>query len=160
MIEVSDNAPETVIGVSAFRKEAVDVRVPLKRAAEDMEDAEKAGNKIFGFVQGKEKFFDDIGDCIKKAVKEIAVIKEELAEGLVDREDEMPVSTVDEFEGHGSRPVIGIFSAAGGAEFGMAAERDKFEITAVGTAIHGAAKRRVTAAYDFINVFHDNRSWF
>ena len=72
----------------------------------------------------------------------------------------MPVSTVDEFKGHRSGPVVGIFSAAGRAEPGMAAERDKFEVTAVGTAIHGAAKRRVTATYDFINVFHDNRSWF
>lgn len=133
--------------------------VPFKRTAEGMEDAEKTRDKIFRFIQGKEKVFDDIGDCIKKAVKEIAVIKEELAEGLVDCENEMPVSTVDEFEGHGGRPVIGIFSAAGRAEPGMAAERDKFEITTVGTAVHGAAKRRVTASYDFVNVFHDNRSW-
>lgn len=136
------------------------MRVPFKRTAEGMEDTDKAGDKIFRFIHGKEKFFDDIRDCLKKAVKEVTVIKEELAEGLVNSENEMPVSTIDEFKGHSSRPVVGIFSATGRAELGMTAERDKFKITAVGTAIHGAAKRRVTAVYDFINVFHDNRSWF
>lgn len=136
------------------------MRVPFKGTAEGMEDADKAGDKIFRFIQGKEKFFNDIGDCFKKAVKEVTVIQEELAERLVNGENEMPVSTIDEFKGHSSSPVVGIFSATGRAELGMAAERDKFKVTAVGTAIHGTAKGRVTAAYDFINVFHDNRPWF
>ena len=136
------------------------MRVPFKRAAEGMEDTDKTRDKIFRFIQGKEKFINDIRDCFKKAVKEVTVIKEELAEGVVNSEDKMPVGTVDEFKGHGSRPVVGIFDAAGRAEPGMAAERDKFEVTAVGAAIHGAAKRRIAASYDFINVFHDNRSRF
>lgn len=136
------------------------MRVPFERAAEGMEDADKAGDKIFRSIQGKEKFFDDIGDSFKKAVKEVAVIKEELAEGLVNSEYEMPVGTVDKFEGHSSRPVVGISGTTGRAEPGMAAERDKFEAATVGTAIHGTAKRRVAAANDFINVFHDNMSWF
>lgn len=46
IVEVSDSAPETVIRISAFRKEAVDVWVPFKRTAEGMEDAEKARDKI------------------------------------------------------------------------------------------------------------------
>lgn len=70
------------------------------------------------------------------------------------------MSTIDEFKGHSSRSVVGIFSPTGRAEPGVAAERDKLQITAGGTAIHGAAKRGVTAAYNFINIFHDDRSWF
>ena len=36
----------------------------------------------------------------------------------------------------------------------MAAERDKFELTAVRTAVHGTAKGRITAADHFIDIFH------
>lgn len=136
------------------------MRVPFKRASEGMKDADKARDKIFRFIHGKEKFFNDIGDSIEKAVKEAAVIKEELAEGLVNGEYEMPVSTIDEFKGHSSRPVVGIFSATGRAKLGMAAKRNKFKSPAVGTTIHGAAIRRVATVDYFFNVFHDNRSWF
>lgn len=47
IIEVSDGTPETVIGIPAFGKEAVDMGVPFERAPEGMEDADKAGNKVF-----------------------------------------------------------------------------------------------------------------
>lgn len=66
------------------------------------------------------------------------------------------MGTVNEFKGHFRGAVSAVFIAAGGAELGMAAERDKFEFTAVGTAKHGAAIRRLPAVYHFFNVFHDN----
>lgn len=55
------------------------MRVPFKRTAKGMEDTDKTRDKIFRFIQGKEKFFNDIRDCFKKTVKEVTVIKEELA---------------------------------------------------------------------------------
>ena len=42
----------------------------------------------------------------------------------------------------------------------MAAKRDKFKISAMGTAIHDTTIRGITAVDDLFNVFHDNRSWF
>lgn len=72
----------------------------------------------------------------------------------------MPVGTVDQLEGHGSRPVIRIFSATGRAKLGMAAKRNKLEAAAMGTAIHGPAIRRIPTVYDFFNVIHNNRSGF
>ena len=36
----------------------------------------------------------------------------------------------------------------------MAAEKDKFELTAVRTAVHGTAEGRITAADHFIDIFH------
>ena len=42
----------------------------------------------------------------------------------------------------------------------MAAERNELEVTAMGTAIHGATIRRIPAVNDLINVFHDDRSGF
>lgn len=50
IIEIFHSAPETVIGMPAFDKKAVDVRIPLKRASKGMKDANKSGDKIFGFV--------------------------------------------------------------------------------------------------------------
>lgn len=42
----------------------------------------------------------------------------------------------------------------------MAAKRDKFKISAMGTAIHDTTIRGIIAVDDLFNVFHDNRSWF
>lgn len=66
--EIFYSAPETVIRISAFGKKAVDVWIPFKRAAKSVKDADKTRNKIFGFVQGEKKFFNDIGNSLKKAV--------------------------------------------------------------------------------------------
>lgn len=81
-----------------------------------------------------------------------------MAEGLVNGEDKVPVGASDELKGHSRRPVVGIFSPAGRAEFGVAPERDKLKTAAVGAAIHGTAVRGITAAYYLFNVFHNNRS--
>ena len=80
-----------------------------------------------------------------------------MAEGIVDGEDQMPVSTVDKFKGHSRRPVIGIFSSTGRAKLGVAAKRNKLEVSAMRTAIHGAPKRGIAAVDDLINVFQDDR---
>ncbi len=69
------------------------------------------------------------------------------------------MGAVDEFKGHDSRPVIGIFCTTGETKPGVAAERDKLESATVGTAIHGTDVRRITAAYYLFDVFHNNRSW-
>lgn len=60
-----------------------------------MKDTNKARDKIFRFVQGEKEFFDDIGNSLKEAVKQIAVFQEEMPKGLVDREDKMSVCTID-----------------------------------------------------------------
>ncbi len=41
----------------------------------------------------------------------------------------------------------------------MASERNEFEFAAVGTAIHGAAVRRVATVDHFFNVLHNNGAW-
>lgn len=68
VVEIFYCAPETVIRISAFGKKAVDVWIPFKRAPKSMKDADKPGNKIFRFVQGEKKFFNDIGNSFKKAI--------------------------------------------------------------------------------------------
>ena len=133
------------------------MRVPFKRTAKCMEDTEKAGDKIFGFVQREKEFFKDIGNSLKEAVEQGTVFQEKRPEGIVDGEDQMPVGTVDKFKGHSSRPVIRIFGPAGRAKLGVASKMDKLEGSAMGTGIHGASIRGIAAVDDLLNVFHDNR---
>lgn len=57
----------------------------------------------------------------------------------------MPVPDVYQFKGHISSPLRSVFVAASGAETDFTAERDKFELPTFWAAVHGAAKRRVTA---------------
>lgn len=95
IVEVFYSAPESIIRISAFSKKTVDVGVPFERTAESMKDTNKARDKIFRFVQGEKEFFDDIGNSLKEAVKQIAVFQEEMPKGLVDREDKMSVCTID-----------------------------------------------------------------
>ncbi len=107
----------------------------------------------------EKKFFHDIRNRLKKAVKQVAVFKEKMTEGFVNGEDKVPVSTVDEFKGHSNRPVVGIFYTTGRAKLGVAAERDKFEIATMGAAIYGTTVRRIATIDDLFDVFHNNRSW-
>lgn len=76
VIEVFNGAPEAVVGISAFGKKTVDMRVPFKRSSKGMEDANKTGDKIFRFVQGEKEFFDDNRNGLKKAVEQVTVLKE------------------------------------------------------------------------------------
>jgi hypothetical protein len=160
IIEIFNRAPKSVIRISAFRKEAVDVRIPLKRAPKGMKDTNKTGNKILGFVQGEKELLYDIGNGLKQAVEEEAVFKEKMAEGFVDGEDQMPVGTLNQFKGHGSRPVVGIFGSTGRAEFGMAAKRNKFKLSTMRAAIHGTAIGGIPTVDYFFDIFQYNRSWF
>lgn len=61
-----------------------------------------------------------------------------------------PKKAVKKGSGHPER------KTAGGTKFRVAAERDKFKLTAVRTAIHGATVRRIPAVYHFFDVFHDD----
>lgn len=160
VIEVFNAAPEAVVGISAFSKKAVDMRVPFKRTAKGMKDANKARNEIFRFVQGEKEFFNNIRNRLKKAVKQVTVLKEKMTEGFVNGKDKVPVSAADELKGHGSRPVVGIFGTACRTKFRVAAERDKFKVTTTRAAIHGTSIGGITAVDDFFNVFHNDRSGF
>lgn len=117
VVEIFHIAPETVIRISAFGEKAMDMGIPFKGASKGMKDANKTRDKIFGFVQGEKEFFYDVRNRLKKAVEQVSVVKEKMTEGFVNGKDKMPVSTVNKFKGHGSRPVVGIFGAACRAKF-------------------------------------------
>ncbi len=50
VIKIFYMPPESIIAVAAFGKETVDMRVPLEITAKRMEDHDKTGSEVFGFV--------------------------------------------------------------------------------------------------------------
>lgn len=154
--EVFHNLPEAVIGETAFGKETVDMGIPLEGSAEGMEDADETGHKVSAFVHIMEEPEDDTADSPKKAVKKGAATQKERPQAFINGKNKVSVGAVNEFKGHFSRAVDTVFIAAGGTKFRVAAERDKFKLTAVRTAIHGATVRRIPAVYHFFDVFHDD----
>ena len=138
----------------------MDVRVPFEGTSESVEDADEAWNKVPGFVEGMKKFLNDIRNSLEETVEQSTVFEEEVSQRVINGKDKMSVRASDEFKGHGSGPVVGIFYTTGRTEFGMAPERNKFKSAAVRASIHGTTIRRVTAVDHLFDVFHDNRSWF
>ncbi len=138
--------PEIAVAQPTFRQEAVDMRVPFQVPPKSMEDKDKPGRVVHGFVHFVEHTQNDAAYGMKKAVKECAVFQEKIPQVFINSKNTMPVLDVYQFKGHVSSPLHSVFVAASGAETAFAAERDKFKLPAFWAAIHGAAKRRVADA--------------
>lgn len=66
----------------------------------------------------------------------------------------MTVLDTDEFERHTGGAFHSIFVATRRAKTAVTAERNEFEVTAMGASVHGTAKRRITAVDHFIDIIH------
>lgn len=153
IVKMGNILPEAVVGKAAFGDKTVDVRIPLEVASKGMQDHDEARGVVFRTVHPAEERKDNAGDCVKEAVKERAVFKEKRAQKFIDGEDAVPVPYADKLKGHIGSTFHGVLRAAGGAEAALAAERDKFELTAGRAAVHGAAKRGISAAEHLIDIF-------
>ena len=80
-----------------------------------MENHDKTGSEVHGLIQVEKHTGDDAVDCMKKAIKERAVMQEKVPELRVNRKDTMAMDDIDEFERHRSSTLHGIFIAAGRA---------------------------------------------
>jgi len=154
--EVLHDTPEAIIGESAFRQEAVDMRVPFQGASESMKDTDKARNKVPALVELVEHFQDNAADGLEQTVKKRTVFKEERAEPFVNGKDEVAVGAPDQLERHPGGTLNGIFIAAGRAELGVAAEGNKFQFATMRASIHGAAIGGIPAINHFFNILYDD----
>ncbi len=159
VVKIIDIAPEAVIAVAALRNKAVDVRISFQIPAECMEDHDKAGSEVQGLVLFKKHMRDNTVYRMKEAVKQGTVIQEEITEIFINGEHAVTVWDTHQLKGHRSSALHGVEVFAGRTETAVAAERDKFELSAVGTAIHCPAKGGITAVDHFIHVFNDSRTW-
>ena len=96
---------------------------------------------------------------MKETVKERVILQETITEGRINGKNAMTVSDINELKGHRGSVFHGIFITADRAETTVTTERNKLEISAVGTAIHGTTKRRITTVDHLIDIFHLSRSW-
>ena len=96
---------------------------------------------------------------MEEAVKQGAVIEEETAELVINGKNTVAVWDIDKLKGHGGSALHGVEITAGRAEAAVAAERDKFQLAAVGTAVHGPAESWVATVNHFLHVFNDGITW-
>ena len=68
VVKVLHMTPEAVVTIAAFRKKAVDVRIPFEIPAKSMKNHDVAGSKIFGMVEVKKHTGYHTGDRMKEAV--------------------------------------------------------------------------------------------
>ena len=95
---------------------------------------------------------------MKETVKERTILQEKITEGRINGKNAMTVSDINELKGHRGSAIHGIFITAGRAETAVTTERNKLEISAVDTAIHGTTVRRITTMNHLVNIFNDSRT--
>ena len=159
IVEVIDIAPETIIAVTTFRNKAVYVRVPLQISAKGVEYHDETGSKVHGLILFKKHTGDNAVYGMEETVKERTVIQEKLPELFINGKNTMTVGDIDQLKGHGCSAPHGIEIPTGRAEAAVAAERNKFQLSTVGAAIHGPAKRRVTTVDYLIHVLYHRLTW-
>ena len=136
IMKVFDMTPESVITVAAFGKKAVNMRIPFEIPAECMKDHDISGSVIFGMVQVEKHSRDHTGNGMEEAVQEGAILKEKIAEIFIYGKNAVSVLNTDQFKRHTGSALHRIFVSAGRTETAVTTERDKFEFSAMGTAIH------------------------
>lgn len=91
---------------------------------------------------------------MKEAVQEREVFKEKVPEIFGNSKNAMTVLDTDKFERHTCGAFHSIFVPTGRTKAAVTAKRSKLEITAMGTGVHGTAKRGIAGAY-----FLRRRDW-
>ena len=95
---------------------------------------------------------------MEKVVEQSTVSQEKVTKIFINRKDTMAVFDINQLKGHRGSAIHGIFITAGRAETAVTTERNKLEISAVDTAIHGTTIRRITTVDHLINIFCLRRS--
>ena len=131
IVEMADFFPKAVIAIAALGNEAVDVGIPFQVATKCMKNHNKAGSKIFGFINFMEHRMDDAADRMEKTVKQGAIIEKKIPEIVIDSKNAVAVRNPDHLKGHGVGAFHGVLITTGRAEAAVAAERDKFKVTAM-----------------------------
>lgn len=96
---------------------------------------------------------------MKKTVGQGTITQEEIMEVFINDEHAVTMRYVHQLKGHGSSALHGVEVSTSRTETAVAVERDEFQLSAVGIAIHCPAKGGITAVDLFIHVFYDGLTW-
>ena len=101
-------------------------------------------------------------DCLFHSVTSVVsrmfFKKKEVTKIFINSKNTVAVLDINKFKRHGSSAFHGILVSAGRAETAVASEWDKFKLAAMGTTVHGTAKRWITTVDHLIDIFHLSRS--
>lgn len=160
IIKMLETFPRSNAPDSNFGNKDVNMRVPLKAAAEGMENTNETRSKTLSFVENAKHTKDDVTDRMKEAIGKRTISAKEDAQFFGDGENTMSVNALDNLKRHRSGALNGIEVTAGRAETALAAKGNKFERTTRRTPKHGAAKGGITATNHLFNGFHNDWASF
>lgn len=158
IVEVFDAFPRRDASDSDFGNENVNMRIPLKATPKGMKNTDKAGSKMFSFVEFTEHTKNNVTNRMKKTIEKRTISAEKDAKLLWDGKNAVSVNTLNDFERHGSGALDGIEISAGRAKAALAAKRNEFERTTRRTPIHGSAISRISAMNHLFDAFKNNRA--
>lgn len=159
IVEVRNMPPLPKIAVTTFGNEAVNVRIPFEIPAKGMKNHDESRDKVLRLVELGKHTQNNTGNSMKKTMKQGAIFREERAKILINGKNTMAMSNVNEFKSHGSSTFHRVLITTGGTKTAVTAERDKLEIAAMLTAIHGTAEGGVTTMDHFVHVFNNGITW-
>lgn len=148
-------SPESEIAGAPFRDKRMNMWVPFQISPKRMKNTDKAGSKIFGFIEFEKHAKDNISDSMEKALKKGVVFAEEDTKFFRNRKNTVSVNTRNEFAGHTKSPFLIIHVAAGRAETALAGKRNRFKFTTVRTAIESVTIRRIMAMDHAFDIIHN-----
>ena len=95
-------------------------------------------------------------DCRKKAVKKRTVFKKKRPQRIINGKNTMPMLYINNLKRHSSSSVNGIHVTTSWTEARMTTKSSKFEITTIGTNIHGAAIRWIATMNHFFYILNNS----
>lgn len=126
IVEMVDIAPEAVVAVATFGNEAMDVGIPFQIPAKGMENHNKTGSEVHGFVLLEKYARDNTVYGIEETIKQGSVFQKEMPEVFINGKNTVAVGNIDQFKGHRGGALHGIVVSVGRAETAVTAEGDKF----------------------------------
>lgn len=124
-----------------------------------MKNTDKSRGKIFGFIHFGKHTEDNIANRVKETVKQGSILEKVNTKFFWNGKNTMAMNTGDKLARHVKRTFLVVTIATRRAKTALATESDKFQISTVRAAIHGATIGRVTAMKHLVDVFNNRSAW-
>ncbi|EEC90727.1 hypothetical protein EUBIFOR_00807 [Holdemanella biformis DSM 3989] len=95
---------------------------------------------------------------MKEAVEQSTVFKKKVTKIFINSKNTVAVLDINKLKRHRSSTCHRILVSTGRTKTAVTSEWDKFKLAAMGTTVHGTAKRWITTVDHLIDIFHLSRS--
>lgn len=146
-----------IIAVATFENQTVNVRIPFEISSKSMENHDISWSEVHGFIDFKEHMWNNVGNRMKKTIKQSSVLKEKSRRFSSIVKTQCLWWTL--FKRHRCSAFHRILVTASGAETAMATKKNELKFSALWAAIHSTAKRRITTVDYFFRYFPSHKIW-